>query len=723
MRGKPLKPRSTGSQNTITPQTENGDTNHNSVIVSRNTETESETKPAQEDSSDSGTCSNSSSSCLWSCTSSSSPSVSSASNSTDVSPQSQQELEKRKRRSGYYHQHKEDSSSSPSSLSASPSPAAQPASQRVYSVETDANVAAILQIDADGNVGVIVAETNDKVNKKSVRSKEDVGSYSEPNIIISKEHNGTFSECSTDLHEDTSIETPQTLIKEEKGTSESQEAALDIPTLSGCNISEAPSTSSTISSPVEVKTEVKTSTPRVTRSSDDMTLRIQVPNNLLSEITIPSENQPHLNATSTCDTSSPVITKGDQIEISDVFHPETDIFAINSGFNRRGIVTPQTEVFDRGMEQKVSEMKNKVCREEHDCPLEPPSVEFRFCPEAFALFSPADECNGPSDYELKTIEFQDSLDKSENSFMPDVSGVFCSDKITEVLPHTESTSSPVSNVKSEEQLDNFTIETPERRLNMSTTSNSTSSGWSPEYESGLSCADDIEVVVIDLNDTQDSEKDATSTNKDLNGNLLAGNTEPVKNDQTDTDIEHNDDGKPGEVVIDLNDNLDSKKDATSTHDPNKGDLLAGDTGLVKNGQTDADVEPNGGGKPGEVCVKSQGPSNVQELSDFSEHESKKDETKANCKNVQESSNCFNSKMGKVEKEAICEEARNPNGCTQFRNIASTPVGKDLSAKIPDPPGEIIGPETQEEEVTKDINEYLRLQILVRYEKWSGRGSG
>ena len=724
MRGRSLKPRPTVGQNTatITPQTENGDTNHNSVTVSRNTETKLETKPAQDDSSDSGTCSNSSSSCLWSCTSSnsSSSSVSSASNSTDVSPQSQheEEFEKRKRRSGYYHQHNDDSLFSLASLSASPSPASQSSSQRVYSVETDANVAAILQIGADGNVGVIVAEINDKVNKKNVKSEGNVGSYSEPNTIL-KEHNGTSSECSTNLHEDTSRNALQTMNIEEKGTTTCQEASLDVSAFTGCNISGAKSsTSSTNSSPAEVKNEVKISTRCVTTSSNDIALRVQVPNNLLSEITIPPEHQPHLNAISTChNASSPVITKGDQVELADIFHPETDIFAMNSGFNRREIITPQAKMFDKGMEQKVSEVKTEAGREEHDCPQESPSVEFRFCPEVFALFSPAVEFNGPSDYTLKNIEVQDSPDQSENRFMPDVSGVFCSDKITEILPHTENTTSPVSNMKSDEQLDNFAIETPVRKLNMSTTSSSTGSGWSPEYESGLSCPDDIEVVVIDLNDTPDSKKDVTSTkntNKELKENLLAGDTEFVTKGQTDGDVENCDGRKPGEVVIDLNDTFDSKKDATTTYDTNKelkGTLLVGDTEFVKNGQTDTDVEPNDGGKPGEACVKCEGPGNIQELSDFSEHESKKGEAKAICKNVQESSNYFNPESEKDEKEAICEEVRSPKGCTEVRNIASTLAGNDLSAKKLEPPGEIIGPETQTEEGTKDINEYLRLQIL------------
>ena len=195
MRSRPLKPRPTGDQNTvaITTKTENGDTHHNFGTSARNMGIKPETKTAPEVSSDSGTSSNSSSSCLWSCTSSSSPSASSGSNSTDVSPQSQQEeeFEKRKRRSGYYHQHKDDSSSSLTSLSASPSPVAQSSLQRVYSVESDANVKAILQIDAEGNVGVIVADDN--VKRNNARSEENKGSSSKPNTVISKEHNGTSS--------------------------------------------------------------------------------------------------------------------------------------------------------------------------------------------------------------------------------------------------------------------------------------------------------------------------------------------------------------------------------------------------------------------------------------------------------------------------------------------------------------------------------------------------
>ena len=456
MRSKPLKQRPTGGQNTtvIRPETENGDTNHNTVAGAWNKQTILETKTTQEVSSDSGTCSNSSSSCLWSCTSSSSPSASSGSNSTDVSPLSQQEdeYEKRKRRSGYFHQHKDESSSSQTSTSASPSPVSQSPSRRVYSVaDADPNVSAILQIDADGNVGVIVAEINDKVNEKTVitgneelRSQEKTGSFSEPNIgvivaetngkvneknvitgneglrsqenrgsflepnigvivaetngnvneknvitgneglrskentesfsepttVISKEHNGTSSECSIDGHEDTSKNRHETLTIEEKGTTTCQEAVLDDCTLSGHQV---------------IPSEVKISTHCVAASSDVIARGVQVFNNTSFEIFIQDEHPLHLD-TIFDNASSSVMTKGGQAELGDVFHPETDIFALNKGFSRREIATFEPQMFDGGIKQKVSEMKTEVSRDEHDCSQEPPISELHFWPEAFTLF-------------------------------------------------------------------------------------------------------------------------------------------------------------------------------------------------------------------------------------------------------------------------------------------------------------------------------------------------
>ena len=642
MRSKPLKPRPTGGQNTsvIRPEAENGDTNHNTVAGAGNKQTILETKTTQEVSSDSGTCSNSSSSCLWSCTSSSSPSASSGSNSTDVSPQSQQEdeNEKRKRRSGYFHQHKDESSSSQTSTSASPSPVSQPPSRRVYSVaDADPNVSAILQIDADGNVGVIVAEINDKVNEKTVitgneelrsqenrgsfleanmgvivaekndklneknvitgneelrsqekrgsfsepnigvivaetngkaneknvitgneelRSKENTESFSEPTTVISKEHNGTSSECSIDGHEDTSKNRHETLTIEEKGTTTCEEAALDDCTLSGHQV---------------IPSEVKISTHCVAASSDVIARGVQVFNNTSSEIFIQDEHPLHLDTI--CDNaSSSVMTKGGQAELGDVFHPETDIFSLHNVFSRRKIATSQDEMFDGRIKQNVSEVKTEVSSSQ-----EPPTVEFSFCPEAFVLFSSSEGFNDPIDHKLNTIELPDSPgkssnsfipdvigvfssdkitdvrpsienttcttiglpdspDKSSNSFIPDVFGVFSSDKITDVLLSIENTTCTTPNVKLEEQPDRIAIDTRVRKLNMSISSNSTSSGWSPEYESGLSCTDDIEVVVIDLNSSPEFKKDATGTrdtNKETKAKLLASDTELVKNGQVD----------------------------------------------------------------------------------------------------------------------------------------------------------------------------------------------
>ena len=79
------------------------------------------------------------------------------------------------------------------------------------------------------------------------------------------------------------------------------------------------------------------------------------------------------------------------------------------------------------------------------------------------------------------------------------------------MPRIENTTCTIPSVKSDEEPDRIAIETPVRKLNMSISSNSTSSGWSPEYESGLSCTDDIEVVVIDLNSSPEFKKDATGT--------------------------------------------------------------------------------------------------------------------------------------------------------------------------------------------------------------------
>ena len=700
MRSKPLKPRPTGGQNTtvIRPETENGDTNHNTVAGAWNKQTILETKTTQEVSSDSGTCSNSSSSCLWSCTSSSSPSASSGSNSTDVSPQSQQEdeYEKRKRRSGYFHQHKDESSSSQTSMSASPSPVSQPPSRRVYSVaDADPNVSAILQIDADGNVGVIVAERNDKVNEKNaiigneelrsqekrgsfsepnigvilaetngklnekniitgneeLRSKVIRGSFSEPNTVISEEHNGTSSECSIDGHEDTSKNRHETLTIEEKGTTTCQEAALDDCTLSG---------HITISPEVVIPSEVKISTYCVAASSDVIALGVQVFNNTSFEISIQDEHPLHLGTI--CDSaSSSVMTTGGQAKLGDVFHPATDLFALNNGFSRREIATSQDEIFDGGIKQNVSEVKTEVSSEKHDCSQEPPTAEFSFCPEAFVLFSSAERFNDPRDHKLNTIELPDSPDKSSNSFIPDVIGMFSSDKITDVLPSIENTTCTIPNVKSEEQPDRIAIETPVRKSNMSVSSNSTSSGWSPEYESGLSCTDDIEVVVIDLNSSPEFKKDVTGTG--------------------------------------------------DTNKETKAKLLTSDTELVKNGQIDADAESerNDGGKPGEVCIKCKGVGTVQ---DCFESKSKKVETKASCKNVRELPSCAEPESEKVDRKAMCEEVRNPNGCTEMsRNITPTPARKDLSAKLLESPGKVEGPEMQKEEGAKNINEHLRLQML------------
>ena len=811
MRSKPLKPRPTGGQNTtvIRPETENGDTNHNTVAGAWNKQTILETKTTQEVSSDSGTCSNSSSSCLWSCTSSSSPSASSGSNSTDVSPQSQQEdeYEKRKRRSGYFHQHKDESSSSQTSTSASPSPVSQPPSRRVYSVaDADPNVSAILQIDADGNVGVIVAEINDKVNEKTVitgneelrsqenrgsfleantgvivaekndklneknvvtgneelRSQEKRGSFSEPNIgvivaetngkvneknvitgneelrskgntesfsepttVISKEHNGTSSECSIDEHENTSKNRHETLTIEEKVTTTCEEAALDDCTLSGHQV---------------IPSEVKISTHCVAASSDVIAREVQVFNNTSSEIFIQDKHPLHLDTI--CDNaSSSVMTKGGQAELGDVFHPETDIFSLNNGFSRRKIAASQDEMFDGGIKQNVSEVKTGVSSSQ-----EPPTVEFSFCPEAFVLFSSAEGFNDPIDHELNTIELPDSPgkssnsfipdvigvfssekitdvrpsienttcttiglpdspDKSSNSFIPDVFGVFSSDKITDVLPSIENTTCTTPNVKLEEQPDRIAIDTPVRKLNMSISSNSTSSGWSPEYESGLSCTDDIEVVVIDLNSSPEFKKDATGTrdtNKETKAKLLASDTELVKNGQVAADAESNVGGKPGEVCVkcegvnNVQDCFESenKKVETKTSCKNVRELPSC-------------AEPENKKVETKTSCK-----NVRELPSCAEPENKKVETKASCKNVRELPSCAEPESEKVDTKAMCEEVRNPNGCAELsRNITSTPARKDLSAKLLESPGEGIGPEMQKEEGPKDINEHLRLQML------------
>ena len=320
-------------------------------------------------------------------------------------------------------------------------------------------------------------------------------------------------------------------------------------------------------------------------------------------------------------------------------------------------------------------MKTEVSKEEHDGQ---PGPSLRFCPEVFALFSPAfgfndsndpnPQTNGLNDPNPKnndssvsypkTIDLQDSPVKSDESFMPDVSGVFWSDKISEDLSHTESSPRAMSNMKPEEQLDKIALETPVRKLNTSTTSNSTSSGWSPEYESGLSCTDDIEVVVIDLNDTPDFEKDATST--------------------SDTDKE------------------------TRT-------LLAGDTELVASCQVDADAENGDGRKPGEVCVKPESVDNVQKLSKCSDTRSKKDVSEASSKTALELSGCSQPRSEKVETKSTCEEVRRHNECSElFGNFDSTVVWKNSSAIILD---KIRVPEAPKKEDPQGINKYRKLQIL------------
>ena len=500
----------------------------------------------------------------------------------------------------------------------------------------------------ESNMGVIVAETNDKLNEKNViirneelRSKDNRGSFSEPNIVISKEQNDTSSECSIDKHEDTSRNRHEALTIEEKRTTTCQEATLDDSTSSG---------HITISPPVAIPSEVKMSTHCVSASSHDIAPGVQAPINKLFEISMKNEHPVHLNITSD-NTSSSVMRKGDQAELVDVFHPETDIFVINNGFNTHEIATSKTEMLDGVIEQKVSEVKTKVSREDDDCSQEPPTVEF--CPEAFALFSSAEGFNDQSDHKLNTINLQDSPDKSRNSFVPDVSSVFSSGKITDALPPIENMTCTIPSVKSGEQ-DRTAIETPVKKLNMSISSNSTSSGWSPEYESGLSCTDDIEVVVIDLNNSLEIKKDATGTR-------------------------------------------DTKKET-------KAKLLASDTELVKNGQIDADAGGNDGGKSGEVCVKCEDDVDLQEC-----FESEKVETKASCKNVRELPSCPEPESEKVDTKAMCEEVRKPNEL--FRNVTSTLTRNDSSAKRLESPGEVIGQEMQKKEGPKKIDEYQRLQML------------
>ena len=168
------------------------------------------------------------------------------------------------------------------------------------------------------------------------------------------------------------------------------------------------------------------------------------------------------------------------------FLPETGVLS-------RGISTPSTQlasVFEGGGEQQVPRKKTNVVRKhKKSC-----ANDFHFRPEANILFSSFVEDNpidkSKEDLMTSSKEFEDFLAKVITS-----------------SPQDERTIVPNLHAKPQEQLAKDTFETPTGKLCGSDSSDSSSSGWSPEYESGLSCPDDIDVVVIDLNGSQEMEAD------------------------------------------------------------------------------------------------------------------------------------------------------------------------------------------------------------------------
>ena len=138
-----------------------------------------------------------------------------------------------------------------------------------------------------------------------------------------------------------------------------------------------------------------------------------------------------------------------------------------------------------------------------------------FCLDAFVMYKSVEEDNDSEVTDSKAVE----------SFKAHELGI---PEITEVIPaddtetrrtclelkflsesackETESTAKEVEPVT---QSDTKFDKTVTKTMNLLGSFTSTSSGWSPEYESGLSCPDDIDVVVMDLN--QECDHDLVKT--------------------------------------------------------------------------------------------------------------------------------------------------------------------------------------------------------------------